>query len=93
MSDEPYERNNIQNFFENNQLNYPEVLYSDDLNINGLKWRLKIYPLGNGGLKGEYISVFLELRDGLFETSKYFYKIELENFYSKLKKFILLLKN
>lgn len=69
---------------ENNQnnINFPEILYSDDLKTNGLKWRLKIYPLGNGGLKGEYISVFLELRDGLFETSKYFYKIELENFYS-----------
>lgn len=60
-----------------------EVLYSEDLKTNGLIWRLKVYPFGNGAIKGEFVSVFLELREGLAESSKYFYKIEIENFYSK----------
>jgi tripartite motif-containing protein 37 len=72
--------NNIDNF---NGFGSNEVLYSEDLKTNGLTWRLKVYPFGNGSIKGEFISVFLELRDGLLETSKYFYKIEIENFYSK----------
>lgn len=59
-----------------------DVLYSEDLKTNGLIWRLKVYPFGNGAIKGEFVSVFLELRDGLVESSKYFYKIEIENFYS-----------
>jgi tripartite motif-containing protein 37 len=54
------------------------ILYSPDLITNGLKWRLKVYPNGNGAnAVGEYISIFLELVEGLYETSKYFYKIEL----------------
>jgi len=70
--------NNNSNILANN-----DILYSDDLKTNGLCWRLKVYPFGNGAIKGEFISVFLELRDGLIENSKYFYKIEIENFYSK----------
>ena len=38
-----------------------EVIYSDNLKTNGLLWRLKIYPNGNGAAKGEYLSIFLEL--------------------------------
>lgn len=38
-----------------------EVIYSDNLKTNGLSWRLKIYPNGNGAAKGEYLSIFLEL--------------------------------
>jgi tripartite motif-containing protein 37 len=54
------------------------ILYSPELITNGLKWRLKVYPNGNGAnANGEYISIFLELIEGLYETSKYFYKIEL----------------
>jgi tripartite motif-containing protein 37 len=64
-----------------------EVLYSEDLKTNGLIWRLKVYPFGNGAIKGEFVSVFLELRDGLIESSKYFYKIEIENLYSKINLF------
>lgn len=63
-----------------------DVLYSDELKTNGLIWRLKVYPNGNGVIKGEYISVFLELREGLFEASKYFYRIELENLCSNNNK-------
>ena len=58
-----------------------EVIYSPELITNGLVWRLKVYPNGNGAAKGEYISIFLELIEGLYETSKYYYKIELCNFF------------
>ena len=64
-----------------------EVVYSPPLIANGLVWRLKVYPFGNGGAKGEFISVFLELVDGLFVISKYFYKIELCNWIKNDKKY------
>ena len=38
-----------------------DTIYSSELNTNGLIWRLKIYPNGNGVAKGEYVSIFLEL--------------------------------
>ena len=38
-----------------------EVIYSNELVTNGLIWKLKIYPNGNGVAKNEYISIFLEL--------------------------------
>jgi len=44
-----------------------EVIYSDILHTNGLCWRLKIYPNGNGAAKGEYISIFLELIEVCFK--------------------------
>ena len=46
-------------------------MYSPPLNVNGLSWRLKVYPDGNGVVRGNYLSVFLELSAGLPETSKY----------------------
>ena len=33
-----------------------EVIYSDILEINGMEWRLKVYPNGNGIAKGSYLS-------------------------------------
>lgn len=45
-------------------------VYSTPLHINGLQWRLKVYPYGNGAVRGEYLSVFLELTAGYPETSK-----------------------
>lgn len=45
-------------------------VYSNPLQINGLQWRLKVYPYGNGAVRGEYLSVFLELTTGYPETSK-----------------------
>jgi tripartite motif-containing protein 37 len=45
-----------------------EVIYSDVLNTNGLSWRLKIYPNGNGVARGNFISVFLEMIKGLNES-------------------------
>jgi len=54
-----------------------DPVYSDPLNINGLSWRLKVYPDGNGVVRGNYLSVFLELTAGLPETSKYEYRVEM----------------
>lgn len=47
-----------------------DPVYSPPLNVNGLSWRLKVYPDGNGVVRGNYLSVFLELSAGLPETSK-----------------------
>ncbi|KAI5716649.1 hypothetical protein M8J76_009989 [Diaphorina citri] len=52
-------------------------VYSAPLNVNGLAWRLKVYPAGNGIVRGTYLSVFLELTAGLPETSKYEYRVEM----------------
>jgi len=38
-----------------------DIIYSEPLQKNGLIWRLKIYPNGNGVAKGAYLSIFLEL--------------------------------
>jgi hypothetical protein len=47
-----------------------DPVYSTPLHVNGLCWRLKVYPDGNGVVRGNYLSVFLELSAGLPETSK-----------------------
>ena len=57
-----------------------KVMYSPQMCIGGLIWKLKIYPRGNITSKGECISVFLELQSGVSEPSKYFYVLELVNF-------------
>jgi tripartite motif-containing protein 37 len=59
--------------------NSSEVLYSDPLPINGMNWRLKVYPNGNGFAMGVYVSLFLEMRSSLSGVSKYEYKVEMEN--------------
>lgn len=56
-----------------------EVVYSDTLKSNGLTWRLKVYPNGNGLVRGNYLSVFLEMLKGLQDSSKYQYRVELVN--------------
>lgn len=48
-----------------------DPVYSTPMHMNGLCWRLKVYPDGNGIVRGNYLSVFLELSAGLPETSKY----------------------
>lgn len=85
----PVNSNNLENNSSSNnsgsnkgQMKFPkekEFIYSPELFTNGLVWRLKVYPYGNGAAKGEYISIFLELIEGLSESSKYYYKIELCN--------------
>ncbi|XP_048838445.1 E3 ubiquitin-protein ligase TRIM37 isoform X3 [Brienomyrus brachyistius] len=54
-----------------------DPIYSPPLQISGLCWRLKVYPDGNGVVRGNYLSVFLELSAGLPETSKYEYRVEM----------------
>ena len=45
--------------------------------MHGLTWRLKVYPNGNGIAKDAYLSVFLEMTEGLLEPSKYEYRVEM----------------
>ncbi|XP_022185884.2 E3 ubiquitin-protein ligase TRIM37 [Nilaparvata lugens] len=54
-----------------------DPVYSTPLHVNGLCWRLKVYPDGNGVVRGNYLSVFLELTSGLPDTSKYEYRVEM----------------
>ncbi|XP_044734423.1 E3 ubiquitin-protein ligase TRIM37-like [Chrysoperla carnea] len=54
-----------------------DPVYSHPLHANGLCWRLKVYPDGNGVVRGNYLSVFLELSAGMMETSKYEYRVEM----------------
>lgn len=37
------------------------VVYSESYLLNGIEWRLKIYPRGNGQAKDKCLSVFLEM--------------------------------
>ena len=55
------------------------IVYSEAKKINGVEWRLKIYPRGNGLARDKYISVFVEMTKGLVSQNKYEYKIELIN--------------
>ena len=66
-----------------------DIIFSPQMRINGLIWRVKLYPCGNHSAKGEFVSVFLELTDGLgvMDKNVYFYKIELINYEGK-KNFI-----
>ena len=75
----------IQNF-ENIQSD--KVMYSQEMRIGGLTWKLKLYPKGNPTSKGEYISIFLELQNGVSEPSKYYYILELINFKNKRNYFM-----
>lgn len=54
-----------------------EIIYSDLIEDHGIKWRLKVYPNGNGQAKENYISIFLEMKDGYSSIGKYDYKIEM----------------
>ena len=44
---------------------------------------MKVYPDGNGTVRGTYLSVFLELTNGLNEPSKYEYRVEMIHQLSK----------
>lgn len=41
-----------------------EPIYSLPIGCNGVSWRLKVYPNGNGIVRDRYLSVFLELTSG-----------------------------
>ncbi len=51
------------------------IVYSDSFVLNGVEWRLKIYPRGNGVAKGKYLSVFVEMSKAERSQKKYEYKI------------------
>ncbi|KAL4221363.1 Tripartite motif containing 37 [Mactra antiquata] len=73
----PYDRSTfVMNNFSSLQQRADPV-YSLPLLVNGLSWRLKVYPDGNGVVRGNYLSVFLELSSGFPETSKYEYRVEM----------------
>lgn len=48
-----------------------EPLYGPTLARDGVVWRLKVYPNGNGAVRGEFLSVFLEMTAGRSEASTY----------------------
>ena len=75
----------IQNF-EN--IKTDKIMYSQEMRIGGLLWKLKLYPKGNVTSKGEYISIFLELQSGLNEPSKYYYILEMVNFKNRRNYFM-----
>jgi tripartite motif-containing protein 37 len=57
-----------------------ETAYSEPLVINGITWRLKVYPNGNGSVKGTYMSVFVEMVKGWGnEVGSYEYRVEMVN--------------
>ncbi len=47
------------------------IMYSDPFVLNGVEWRLKIYPRGNGVAKGRYLSVFVEMSKAERSQKKY----------------------
>lgn len=53
------------------------IVYSDPYISNGIEWRMKIYPRGNGAAKETHLSVFLEMTTAFVNGNKYEYKIEL----------------
>ena len=75
----------IQNF---QNIKSDKVMYSQEMRIGGLAWKLKLYPKGNPTSKGEYISIFLELQSGVNEPSKYYYILELINFKNRRNYFM-----
>ncbi|KAL9649959.1 hypothetical protein ABK040_003078 [Willaertia magna] len=56
-----------------------DVIYSPPMIINGLYWRLKVYPNGTGMARGTFISVFLEMWKGMTDAKKYHYKVKMVN--------------
>ncbi|XP_060872898.1 E3 ubiquitin-protein ligase TRIM37-like isoform X3 [Metopolophium dirhodum] len=56
-----------------------EPIYSLPIDCNGVSWRLKVYPNGNGIVRDRYLSVFLELTSGPVGVSRYDYRIEMVN--------------
>lgn len=55
------------------------IVYSEGKVINGVEWRLKVYPKGNGLAREKYLSVFVEMSKALGAQNKYEYRIELIN--------------
>ena len=54
-----------------------EIVYSDPLIVDGITWRLKVYPNGTGKYKTEYLSLFVEMVKGWDNGGAYCYKVTL----------------
>ena len=58
--------------------NKEDVIYSDPMIIDGISWRLKVYPNGNKPVIGNYLSVFVEMYKGWYDRSGFYeYRVEL----------------
>lgn len=55
------------------------VLLSPPLRVGPLKWRLKVYPTGTGVSRNVFVSVFVELVNGLDEPLPFEYRVEMVN--------------
>ena len=76
----PYETEifEIKNF---TSMKNKRIIFSPNLILNGIVWRIKLYPKGNNSSSSnEYLSIFLELIENVPEPSKYYYIIELINY-------------
>lgn len=65
----------IQNFQELRTCNLK--VYSRPLRLDGMVWRLRVYPNGYGEGRGKYLSVFAELTSGNGTAINYQYCIEI----------------
>ncbi|KAL1825773.1 hypothetical protein ACET3Z_012551 [Daucus carota] len=52
--------------------------YSDEFVIGGFKWKLSLYPEGNGKYKGHSLSIYLECVDSKNSTTEHEVKAEFE---------------
>ncbi|CEP03788.1 hypothetical protein PBRA_003395 [Plasmodiophora brassicae] len=56
-----------------------ELIYSQPFSRNGLTWRLKVYPNGNGTARGVFLSVFLEMSSEFSGAEQYEYQVQMVN--------------
>ena len=58
-----------------------EPVYSEPLQMNGLEFKLKVYPYGNEMSRGQYMSVFLQLSSSVpgHQSAQYTYQIQMKN--------------
>lgn len=53
--------------------------YSQKVKLNGIIWRVKIYPNGNLNGEGTHLSIFLELIRGTGISSTYLYRLRIKS--------------
>lgn len=62
---------NIFSYKLENYASTSGIIYSPSYIVNGIEWRLKIYPKGNGIAKDKYVSVFVEMTKAFINQNKY----------------------
>eukprot|EP00731_Ephydatia_muelleri_P023634 Em0015g1217a len=60
--------------FQARQIQGDEI-FSNPLNVDGMTWKLKVYPNGHKEDTGKYLSVFIELTSGFERKANYQYSI------------------